>query len=185
MNADKIRLFMELAGQPVTHNLQTLSETERKLGAQLLLSEVLEYVIHGLGITPEVKGIKIDHPEELTYLSQGTPDKLEMVDGIADVAYTMYWNACAFGIPIEEAFKLVCENNLDKFIKLESTFTVDPGPIEKNKWHCGLNVNWPPEVVSVEAVKVNNVLYAVGKDQRGKVRKPSTFKPVRLECLLD
>jgi len=50
MKTDKVKTFMTLAGQPVEEELNISTEAQRKLGAQLLLSEVLEYVIVGLGI---------------------------------------------------------------------------------------------------------------------------------------
>ena len=42
MKADKIERFMKLAGQTVSQDFRNGSDHERKLGAQLLLSEVLE-----------------------------------------------------------------------------------------------------------------------------------------------
>lgn len=174
---------MALAGQEVAEKLTKGSVEQRKLGAQLLLSELLEYIIKGLGVTPEVKGVMIDHPEELTYHAVSEPDTLEQIDGLADVAYTMYWNSCAFGIPLEEAFDLVCDNNLDKFVAL-GNFVSDVGVLSSNQWHCGKEITWPKEVVTVLAVKIGNEFYAVGKDARGKVRKPSSYHSVDLKPLL-
>ena len=92
MKGNKIKSFMQLAGQPTAERLHTSNETQRKLAAQLLLSETLEYVIHGLGVTPEFNGTKITAPNDVEYsLSETAPDPKEMVDGLADVAYTMYW----------------------------------------------------------------------------------------------
>jgi predicted HAD superfamily Cof-like phosphohydrolase len=121
MESNKIKKFMKLAGQPISNCFIESDLQTRKLGAQLLLSEVLEYVIDGLGIIPEANGVKITQPNEIKYTeSDAKPDKISMLDGLADVAYTMYWNAEAFGVPLEEGFELVCDNNLEKFINYKT-----------------------------------------------------------------
>ena len=183
MKADKIEKFMQLGGQPVSKALIDGTEEQRKLGARLLLSEVLEYVIHGLGVEPEIDGVRIKAPDSVNYQAVQRPNHLEMVDGLADVAYTMYWNACAFGIPLEPAFALVCDNNLDKFVKL-SNGIAQKIELERAEWHCNQNITWPEEVVKVEVVKVGADYFAVGKDDRGKVRKPSSYTPVDLSRLV-
>lgn len=183
MDASKIEKFMQLAGQSVREKMHSGDPRSRALGAQLLLSEVLEYVVHGLGVVPEVNGVKITAPDALTYHAEGTPDHEEMVDGLADVAYTMFWNACAFGIPLSEAFELVCDNNLEKFVKLEG-WERGECELHQSEWHCHQEVSWPEEVVRVEVLKVSGEFYAVGKDSRGKVRKPSTYQPVDLARLV-
>lgn len=174
---------MQLAGQTVQSKLDSGSPADRALGAQLLLSEVLEYVIHGLGVTPEFAGTQITSPDALTYHAHETPDHEEMTDGLADVAYTMFWNACKFGVPLPEAFELVCDNNLEKFVKLPE-WTKGSCKLEKSQWCCGLGVTWPEEVAHVEVIQVGSDFFAVGKDARGKVRKPSTYKPVDLTPLV-
>jgi hypothetical protein len=183
MDSSKIEKFMQLAGQNVRDRLTSGDEKTRALGAQLLLSEVLEYVIHGLGVVPHVNGTPITEPDTLSYQPTNDPVPVEMVDGLADVAYTMYWNACAFGVPLEEAFDLVCDNNLKKFVKLES-WTEGQRELAREEWHCNLSVEWPTEVARVEVLEVGDEFFAVGKDARGKVRKPSTYRSVDLECLL-
>jgi hypothetical protein len=183
MDASKIALFMQLAGQEVRQKLHSGDPKERALGAQLLLSEVLEYVIHGLGVIPEVRGTKITAPDSLSYHPAEAPDHEEMIDGLADVAYTMYWNACAFGIPLPEAFALVCDNNLEKFVRLQG-WSRGECELEQAEWHCEQAVSWPSEVIKVAVLNVGGEYYAVGKDARGKVRKPSTYKPVDLSPLV-
>lgn len=183
MDSSKIETFMQLAGQATRAQLQSGDPKTRALGAQLLLSEVLEYVIHGLGVIPSFAGTPITAPDSLSYEALHEPNTEEMVDGLADVAYTMYWNACAFGVPLEDAFNLVCDNNLEKFVKLSDWETV-ARELESHEWHCGLDVIWPPEVVRVEVLKISGDFFAVGKDTRGKVRKPSTYKPVDLSQLV-
>ena len=174
---------MALAGQEVAQSFDPRSEAERKLGAQLLLSEVLEYVINGLGVIPEVNGIKITKPDDLHYHAEAEPNQLEMLDGLADVAYTMYWNQSAFGLPLEAGFEVVCDNNLEKFVKL-SGWATGKRELSRDEWNCKLDVTWPPEVTVVQVVHFQGEPYAVGKDSRGKVRKPSTYKPVDLHPLL-
>lgn len=174
---------MDLAGQQRFAN-ETLPNKARELGAQLLLSEVLEYVIKGLKVKPFVNGVEITDPNNLKYIaSDESVDQVEMLDGLADVAYTMYWNSEAFGVPLEQAFELVCDNNLEKFVELTAT-NIDGTKLEKEKWHCDKNVTWPIEVESVEVIKAGESFYAVGKDKNGKVRKPSSYKSVDLSSLI-
>src|SRR5947207_2427398 len=111
MKDDKIRTFISLTGRHASSSFDVGTESDRRLGAQLLLSEVLEYIVHGLGIIPEVDGIKLAEPEALSYAAVDLPDREQMLDGLADVAYTMYWNSVTFGVPLEEAFDHVCDNN--------------------------------------------------------------------------
>ena len=184
MKGDKVKTFMTLAGQEVPASFIEGDEEKRKLGAQLLLSEVLEYVIYGLGVSPEVNGIPIAKPDSLTYsIARPEPDRREMLDGLADVAYTMYWNMNAFGIPLEEGFEFVCDNNLEKFVPLEM-WEGSLGPLPREEWHCQKDISWPPEVHAVEIVQVEGCCYAVGKDANGKVRKPSSYRPVDLSALI-
>lgn len=183
MDSAKIRKFMQLAGQGVQQRLVSSDPKVRALGAQLLLSEVLEYVIRGLGVTPHINGAPLLDPEAVTYEPTNTPDPEEMVDGLADVAYTMYWNECAFGIPLKQAFELVCDNNLEKFVALP-TWTGGERDLEKSEWDCSLGITWPPEVARVLVLKVDGEFFAVGKDARGKVRKPSSYRPVDLSKLV-
>jgi hypothetical protein len=95
----------------------------------------------------------------------------------------MYWNACAFGIPLPEAFSLVCDNNLEKFVRLQG-WSRGECELEQAEWHCEQAVSWPSEVIKVAVLNVGGEYYAVGKDARGKVRKPSTYKPVDLSSLV-
>lgn len=183
MDSAKIKTFMQLAGQGVQDKLTSGDPKTRALGAQLLLSEVLEYVIRGLGVIPHINGVPVTDPEAITYDPSNSPDTEEMVDGLADVAYTMYWNECAFGVPLPQAFELVCDNNLEKFVHL-TPWSGEARVLHPNEWDCGVNVSWPTEVTHVEVLKVNGEFYAVGKDLRGKVRKPSSYKPVDLSVLV-
>lgn len=183
MKRDKVAKFMALAGQKLSDNFHPGTAAERQLGAQLLLSEVLEYVIDGLGVTPEIHGVKVTDPEAVHYHAEKTPDQAEMLDGLADVAYTMYWNANAFGVPLEAGYELVCDNNLEKFVKLDS-WAKGLTELSRTEWHCRCNAGWPDEVVQVAVVELSGEWYAVGKDARGKVRKPLHFKPVDLSHLL-
>ena len=189
MKDEKVRIFMELAGQAVSGSQQPPTEALRKLGAQLLLSEVLEYIVDGLGLTPVLDGTPVRNPNALTFECK-TPDvdRLQMVDGLADVAYTMFWNSLALGVPLEAGFEEVASNNLEKFVKLAQPVaysSIDgrklvPAPL----WHLDLNIAWPREVESVELIEVKGELFAVGKDQYGKVRKPSSYRAVDLRHLL-
>lgn len=183
MNSEKVATFMALAGQTVETKFTTGSEAQRKLGAQLLLSEVLEYVIKGLGVTPEINGVKITDADSLHYHAERTPDQTEMLDGLSDVAYTMYWNSNCFGLPLEAAYELVCDNNLEKFVKL-GDWAAGKTKLQANEWDCKKGITWPAEVVQVSVVDLKGQLWAVGTDARGKVRKPGSFKSVDLSPLL-
>jgi hypothetical protein len=182
-----IKRFMALAGQDLSdrRSPNQIPFEKRALGAKLLLSEVLEYVIEGLGVTPTVNGTAITEPDGVQYVDNKLPaSSLEMVDGLADVAYTMYWNSVAFGVPLEEAFTAVCENNLEKFVKLNGLLPHRKDGarllIDENLWHLELGISWPKDVASVELIQVDATWYAVGKDSSGKVRKPSSYTPVDL-----
>ncbi|MBL7661269.1 hypothetical protein JNK13_00815 [bacterium] len=181
---NKVQAFIELAGQKSATKLQTGTAEQRKLGAQLLLSEVLEYIISGLGVTPEFNGTKITDANALTYSATTEPDLIEMVDGLADTAYTMYWNSVTFGVPLEQAYDMVCDNNLEKFVSLDS-WTKGVGAVEQVEWNFGKGVNWPAEVTTVEVIDYQGAFYAVGKDKNGKVRKPSSYAPLNLSAFVE
>ncbi|WKZ56174.1 MAG: hypothetical protein QY326_05390 [Bdellovibrionota bacterium] len=181
--ADRVALFMQLAGHRKEVPAEEAPEELRILGAHLLLSEVLEFVIKGLGVTPCVGETPITDPEQVSYRNHGRVDPTMMLDGLADVGYTMWWNALAFGMPLAEAFKLVCENNLEKFVKL-GDWAAEFKELPIELWHCQQGISWPTEVVKVVVVHVDGAYYAVGRDDRGKVRKPSSYRSVELQHLL-
>jgi predicted HAD superfamily Cof-like phosphohydrolase len=184
MKSDKIKIFMQLGGQKLAVDPANADPKLRILGAQLLLSEVLEYVHRGLGVDLKIGNEKLDHQDQIEYSVNGRAiDKKEMLDGLADTAYTMYWNMLAFGMKLEEAFDLVCDNNLEKFVLLNN-WTDGEKVIEQSGWHLNQEISWPPEVVSVQSVKVDGNYYAVGKDKNGKVRKPSSYVSVDLSSLV-
>ena len=165
-----------VAVAPVAHAADPALEAKLK-------EAKLEYVIDGLGVTPEIQGVKVTDPEAVRYHVERAPDQAEMLDGLADVAYTMYWNANAFGVPLEAGYELVCDNNLEKFVKLDS-WAKGLTELSRTEWHCRCNAGWPDEVVQVAVVELSGEWYAVGKDARGKVRKPLHFKSVDLSHLL-
>lgn len=184
MDGKLIEKFILLAGQGVDKSMALQDCKTRELGARLLLSEVLEYVISGLGVIPEVNGVKITEPDAVKYKANCHADTIEMLDGLADVAYTMYWNSLTFGLPLEKAFDLVCHNNLEKFVLL-SDWQGGERELMPEEWSCGRGIAWPREVVRVQVVKVGDDYYGVGKDEGGKVRKPSSYQSVELESLLE
>lgn len=184
MDSKKIRQFLELAGQKLPDGFVTGDEATRKLGAQLLLSELIEYITRGLKVVPEYQGVAIIEPEGFIYkIAESQPDKEEMLDGLADVAYTMFWNSEAFGIPLSEGFELICDNNLEKFVKLKG-WTRGEVLLAESEMDCGLGISWPSEVTEVRVKEISGEFFAVGKDSRGKVRKPSSYTPVDLSSLV-
>lgn len=182
MDKNKVETFIKLAGGKIPSKIDFVDGKTQELGARILLSEVLEYIIYGLGLKLSVNGTVIDNPEGIEYSATGNLDPVAAIDGIADIAYTMYWNAARFGLPIEEAFNRVADNNLEKFVKVDDKYP--EGDLQLNDWHCDLGVSWTPEVVKVEIIKIGAETYAVGKDSGGKVRKPSTYKSVVLDDLV-
>jgi len=178
-----VAMFMQLAGLKLPQNFSVPDENIRKLGAQLLLTELLEYIIHGLGVTPIINGTRVSKSEDVSFEIHGDVNLTECLDGLADVGYTMFWNAKVLGAPLEEAYRLVCENNLQKFVELDGAQFL-AGPIARERWGCNQGVEWPSEVSCVTAVAVEQELFAVGKDERGKVRKPSSYRPVDLAKLV-
>lgn len=184
MKGNKVSKFLQLAGEKLAASPAEANDELRALGAQLLLSETLEYVIKGLGVEVKVGDTLITDPNGLDYSVNGKAvDDKEMLDGLADVAYTMYWNKYAFNQKLEEAHELVCDNNLEKFVKIDN-WSDDERELESTEWDLGQSVSWPDEVTSVRVVKVDNEFYGVGKDKTGKVRKPSTYRSVDLGALL-
>jgi hypothetical protein len=183
MDSKKVKKFIQLAGTSVDQNPKNSPEKLRALGAQLLLSETLEYVIKGLGVSVKFNGVEITDPNGLEYTSTKVADPNEMLDGLADVAYTMFWNAVTFGMPLEQAYELVADNNLEKFVAL-TNWTKGEGDIANAEWNLGQNISWPKEVVRVQVIKIGNEFFGVGKDASGKVRKPSSYKSVELDHLL-
>lgn len=183
MDSKKVKDFISLAGNRTFSDPAEAPPGIRKLAAQLILSEVLEYVIKGLGVTPSVNGTVISNPDSLEYSADLDPHKPEMIDGLADTAYTMYWNSVVFNLPLEKAFDIVCDNNLEKFVKLES-WSGGERELEREEWHCRREVSWPDEVTTVSTVSISGSFYAVGKDSNGKVRKPSTYRNVDFSGIL-
>ena len=180
----KVERFLRLSGKTIPGQIDLSSGEERALGARLLLSETLEYVIHGLGITPVVNGEPIVDPDALQYEINGQePNTLDALDGLADVAYTMFWNAVRFGLPLEDAYDLVCENNLSKFVPLEN-WSDSPGELPRDRWDCDQDIEWPESVTRVDALVVDGQFFAVGRDSGGKVRKPSNYRQVNLTRLV-
>jgi len=184
MDGDKVAKFMALAGQEKGLDVSSTSLEFRKLAAHLLLSETFEYVIRGLGLNPVFEGVELKSAEAVDYNdSNNLPDKIEMLDGLADVAYTMYWNMHAFGLRLEEAFDRVCDNNLEKFVKLDN-WDGTTGKLPKESWDLNCAITWPEEVASVEALAINGEFFGVGKDATGKVRKPSSYGSIDLSDLV-
>ena len=77
MQGEKVRTFMRLAGQQIPSNLDLGDRARRELGTKLLLSEVLEFAIKGLGVKPVVNGKEITDPDDIEFVAEETqPDKI-------------------------------------------------------------------------------------------------------------
>lgn len=185
MKDKEVRLFMQLGRQLIQDRLGEMSDNSRILGAKLLVSEVLEYVIKGLGVTPIVNGEKITCGDSLKYeIGANDVNLIEMLDGLADAQYAVFWNKCHFGIPLEEAFAAVCKNNLEKFVPLPRDGSFKVGELDRSQWGCGKGISWGADVVKVSCVEVEGGYYAVGQDEHGKTRKPSSFQTLDLAPLV-
>ncbi len=75
--------------------------------------------------------------------------------------------------------------NTGTFLVLKRDFLCDGLP-NKNGIDSIIiqHVAWPAEVVKILVLKVGGEYFAVGKDARGKVRKPSSHKSVDLSVLV-
>lgn len=118
---DRVRRFMELAGQ-ATPDVPTEMDVEtRELRARLLMEEVLETIQRGLGISLYVvcpgcdKNILIDTRRKLWLSSPDPYNPVELLDGCCDVNVITTGTLIAAGLTDAEPQRLVDENNLAKF----------------------------------------------------------------------
>jgi len=109
----RVKTFMEKAGQTTPKSITTPDASTRLLRARLILEEALE-TVQALGIT-----IRLGGDEVLIESCEFFPDKsidLEGVaDGCADISVVTVGTLIAFGIDDEELLREVDEANLRKF----------------------------------------------------------------------
>lgn len=120
-HVEKVRRFMELAGQELPTKPCVPDEKTRLLRAKLILEEALE-TIQALGIEPYTSSGGGMHASEIPlteyYLGfkfKGEPNLVEIADGCADIMVVTTGTALACGINPEPIQELVDNANLDKF----------------------------------------------------------------------
>ncbi len=109
----RVKAFMEKAGQSTPTKVRIPDAHTRSLRARLILEEALE-TINALGFSVEVMGreVKIETCE----FSPEKPVDLEGVaDGCADISVVTIGTLIAFGIEDEQLLREVDEANLRKF----------------------------------------------------------------------
>jgi hypothetical protein len=89
MKSDKVRQFIALAGNKMPAHATAGTLELRRLGAGLILSETLEFITRGLGLSPIICGQLCSDAQALEFEHTASSDLEEMLDGLADVAYTM------------------------------------------------------------------------------------------------
>ena len=94
-----------------------LSDAEAEFRAKLMLEEMLELVIGGLGVDITVIGEKIMGVEDLVLTKRRKVDLLAVLDGVCDVSVTAVGTASCCGLGVESALSAVDENNLTKLGK--------------------------------------------------------------------
>lgn len=96
------------------------SEEERILRAKLLFEETLETIRDGLGVAlcygPISTGATIHDmvEEKFSFEIVDSYDPVETLDGLADVKVIANGTAVCFGLPMEDADRIVFESNMSK-----------------------------------------------------------------------
>lgn len=120
----RVDVFMQrlgkLNGQKVRYEPTTeVTDEERMLRAKLIMEEVLELVIKGLGVELSVDSHhdgSFDLSQETLMFNLGPKvDLLQIADGTADVKVVVTGTQSCFGIDDEPVQAIVDFNNLSKF----------------------------------------------------------------------
>ncbi len=113
MHYQRVKTFMEKAGQATPTEVRIPDAHTRSLRARLILEEALE-TIHALGISVEVMGQEVSI-ESCEFASDKPVDLEGVADGCADISVVTVGTLIAFGIEDEELLREVDEANLRKF----------------------------------------------------------------------
>lgn len=127
---DRVKRFMELAGQETPAYPAIPSEEVRKLRANLIMEEAAETVA-ALGFTVEYS-FKPDPDKKL--------DLVEIIDGCCDLSVVNEGTLIACGVPDRPFLEEVDQNNLDK---IEKGTTREDGKLIKPPDHR------PPDIRSI------------------------------------
>ena len=135
----RVKAFMENAGQATPQKITIPDDHTRLLRARLILEEALE-TAHALGISVQVnkEDVTIDKCE---LLSNKPVDVEGVADGCADISVVTVGTLIAFGIDDEKLLQEVDEANLRKF---------GPGGYAREDGKWMKPSDWtPPDIVGV------------------------------------
>jgi predicted HAD superfamily Cof-like phosphohydrolase len=107
---DRIKSFMQKAGQDTPAQPIIPDDETRVLRAKLILEEALE-TIRGLGVRVEFD----DKGEPISFVPSGTFHMEEVVDGCADISVVTIGTLIAIGVDDEPILEEVDQANLRKF----------------------------------------------------------------------
>lgn len=114
---DRVRRFMQLAGQVTPDAPAGMDAKTRELRARLLMEEVLETIVDGLGVdidlSATIDSACIDDFE--FYAQESEYNATQLLDGCCDVNVITTGTLIAAGMADAEPQRLVDENNLAKF----------------------------------------------------------------------
>ena len=113
---ERVRYFMEQAGQTVNDKYTEPTEEQRKLAARLILEEAVETVT-ALGFFPVT--MKPGEQATVVPIRVGTErprpikplDIVEVIDGLCDTEYVLKWTWNLLGLNDEKYLDEVCDNN--------------------------------------------------------------------------
>lgn len=114
---DRVRQFMELAGQEVPSRPGIPNEETRLLRARLILEEALE-TVEALGVTPLfscAEGEKEITSQSVRLHADREPSLLDIIDGCCDTIVVTTGTLIACGVPDVPFQEAVDQNNLAKF----------------------------------------------------------------------
>lgn len=111
---DRVKAFMQNAGQATPEGLAVPDAETRILRAKLILEEALE-TVEALGVQVDTaEGTRIDR-EALAFAATETVDVEGVVDGCADISVVTVGTLIAFGVDDEPILEEVDAANLRKF----------------------------------------------------------------------
>jgi predicted HAD superfamily Cof-like phosphohydrolase len=110
---NKVKKFMQLAGQALPNCPTVPNEEVRRLRANLIIEEAIE-TVRALGFDIVVDNEFCENSIKLE-LTESGPDLIDIIDGVADLTVVSTGTALACGIDPEPFQEEVDENNLAKF----------------------------------------------------------------------
>lgn len=133
--------FLKSAGQSIGSLPARVPAKDAELHASLILEETLE-TIAAMGVSVNILDLKDStvSMDNITLVSVGDQDLVEIADGLADVQYVVNGAATAFGINLSRCHDEVQRSNMSKFI--------DGHRAANGKWIKGKSYT-PADIVSV------------------------------------